>query len=182
MRRPARATPPRPSRGFRAVRLTLNLEAKVDEALRALREGRVVAREVAARRAAEAIEARRAATRQRIEDLVDLAFDAEPANDMNSAEFEDALDDRLDNDEAYRDFEDRPIDETVRRLCADLGLSPDWSRWAGDGWIAELVPGSRPASSPFNRPSCKPLFDLDGNGPTYAMPAASAPHHTVRRE
>ena len=111
-----------------------------------------------------------------------MAFDAEPANDMNSAEFEDALDERLEDDEAYRDFEDRPIEETVRRLCDDLCLSPNWSRWDGDGWIDEEITGARPASSPFNRPSCKPLFDHEGKGPTYAMPTRSAPDTTVRLE
>lgn len=39
-----------------------------------------------------------------------------------------AMKKRLDEDYGYFDFDDRPLRETVDRLCEDLGLSLDWSR------------------------------------------------------
>jgi len=170
------------SRLSRAVRLTLNLEARVEEALRALREGRVVARQTAARRATEAATTRREATRERVKKLVNMAIDREPVDAEALNELEDALDERLHLDSAYRDCEDRPIEETVRRLCADLGLMPDWTRWTGDGWLDEHVVGFRPPGCEFNTPSRTPIFEDDGYTPYGGDPSASTPDRPVRLE
>jgi hypothetical protein len=72
--------------------------------------------------------------------------------------------------------------QTVRRLCADLGLSPDWTRWDGDGWIDEHVVGYRSPGSEFNTPRRKPFFESDCYTPYGGEPTASVPDHTVRRE
>ena len=63
-----------------------------------------------------------------------------------------ALDERLTEDDAYVDYDEMPLRETVERLCKDLGLDPDWSRWKGEGWEAGYAP-IRPRCSPFNQPS-----------------------------
>jgi hypothetical protein len=46
-----------------------------------------------------------------------------------------ALHERLKETETYDGILYRPLKETVEAVCADLGLTPDWSRWTGDGWL-----------------------------------------------
>jgi hypothetical protein len=67
------------------------------------------------------------------------------------------------------------VRETVERLCRDLGLNPDWSRWDGEGWIAG-DPFARPLCSRFNRPGAKPL--LDDRGET--RPETPAPFQSLQ--
>jgi hypothetical protein len=51
--------------------------------------------------------------------------------------------DRLDDDDRYGDLLDRPVSEIVARICADLGLSPDWTRLAQEPWAqAEIAAGA----------------------------------------
>lgn len=45
------------------------------------------------------------------------------------------LHERLRETETYDEILFRPLKETVEAVCADLGLTPDWSRWTGDGWL-----------------------------------------------
>jgi hypothetical protein len=45
------------------------------------------------------------------------------------------LHERLKETETYDEFLFQPLRETVEAVCADLGLTPDWSRWTGDGWL-----------------------------------------------
>ncbi|HWE98948.1 MAG TPA: hypothetical protein VG248_04045, partial [Caulobacteraceae bacterium] len=55
---------------------------------------------------------------------------------------------------------------------ADLELTPDWSRWEGEGWAPE-APFSRSRFSIWARPSRTPLRPHD----TCSHPAGlSAPH------
>ncbi|HLZ84131.1 MAG TPA: hypothetical protein VKQ54_11245, partial [Caulobacteraceae bacterium] len=72
----------------------------------------------------------------------------------------DALAERLDDDVAYIDVEDEPLREVVERLCGDLGLKPDWSRWTKNGWPErpEDVFKTREPWSPFNKVSRKPVL------------------------
>jgi hypothetical protein len=46
-----------------------------------------------------------------------------------------SLHERLKETETYDHILYRPLKETVEAVCADLGLTPDWSRWTGDGWL-----------------------------------------------
>jgi hypothetical protein len=78
-----------------------------------------------------------------------------------------ALEERLHEDEAYVDLEQAPLRETVERLCADLELTPDWSRWEGEGWTAQ-APFHRPRASIWARPSRTPLRPHDDAGQTGA--------------
>ncbi|HEX4742842.1 MAG TPA: hypothetical protein VH353_16060, partial [Caulobacteraceae bacterium] len=77
-------------------------------------------------------------------------------------------------DEAYQDLERLPLRETVERLCADLQLAPDWSRWEGEGWTPE-EPFFRPKVSIWRRPSRKPLPPPDA-GSQSAQGAAPRAH------
>lgn len=45
-----------------------------------------------------------------------------------------ALDRRLTVDPAGVDFDDLQLRETVLRICADLNITPDWSRWQAGDW------------------------------------------------
>jgi hypothetical protein len=151
----------------RSVRLTVALERQIDEALAALRAGIVVEQEQKAEKrvkaqrdaevaAFEAEQARHVARREKVFDIIFEAAEIEidDAKDLTNLEL--ALTERLAGDPAYVvALADLPLEETVRRLCADLQLNPDWSLWAGDGW-APKEPFHRPARSCYERPSRMP--------------------------
>jgi len=148
----------------RAIRLTLALEAKTDEALRDLKAGVVRAREEervqAAKRARVAEDAAQEAREDRVRDLVLNVAERECEDIDDFDNIYEALKERLEEDEAYVDCGDRPLRETVERLCKDLQLTPDWSRWDGEGWIVEDPP-ARWRCSAFDQPSRKPLLRDD---------------------
>jgi acyl-coenzyme A thioesterase PaaI-like protein len=162
----------------RAVRLTLALEAKTDERLRALRAGLVVQREArraeAVKRAAAAGEARHEAARNKVHLLVIRAIEAEARDDEDENDLYEALDERLDEDEAYDKLEDLPLREVVEQLCADLGIEPDWDRWEGDGWKADPFP-CRSKLSQFRTPSRKKILPDRPPGPWGFNPQACGP-------
>jgi len=150
----------------RAVRLTLALHARTYEALRAYRLGVVVEEaERAERRAAHKATALREAevpvpasrkTRQearteRLRDAVIEAAEYEIGDRESFGDLELALAERLADDEAYLRLLDLPFEETVRRICEDLDLNPDWSRWTGEGW-APRDPVPRPRGPWFKKP------------------------------
>jgi len=155
----------------RAVRLTLDLEVRAEEDLRAALAGEVTAheqrRETRERLAAKAEElagkadekARQDAVR-RVEDQVEIAIGREAETEKEYFERSAAMDERLDCDEAYEDARDEPFREVVERLCRDIGLAPDWSDWTDDGWpeLPDRGPQARPPWSPFHRVSPKPIL------------------------
>jgi len=126
----------------RAVRLTLALEARVDQELSALVTGEPG-------RAAESPLAggddddgryrllspdHPSAHRNRIRDAVFDVINREITELIPAHDILDALHERLTEGERYDDFVHRPFRETVAAICEDLGLHPDWSRWTDDGW------------------------------------------------
>jgi hypothetical protein len=149
----------------RAIRLTLILEAKTEAELRDLRAGVVRVREEERIRTAERHEA--AATKEaqeravKVRELVAEAAEFEIADAYEFAGRYVALHERLDEDPAYEDLSGRPLRETVERLCKDLMLTPDWSRWDGEGWIKQEGAPKRHRYSIFNQPSAVPLLDDD---------------------
>jgi hypothetical protein len=161
----------------RAIRLTLALEARTDEALRALRAGvaaEVEARRVAARnRAAAEAAAQSKARRATVENLVFEAAEREIEDDEALDGVIEALEERLEDDEAYQDLDRLPLRETVERLCADLELTPDWSRWDGEAWAPD-APFSRPKASVWARPSRTPLRPLDESSRPAGLPTLNA--------
>ncbi len=147
----------------RSVRLTLELEARADEALRALLSGETTARETRRQareqHAEEAADEQREAARDRIHTQVFRAIRAEAETEEEFSERLAALTERLDVDPAYDEAEERPFREVVEQLCGDLGLSPDWTAWTDDGWPDPAdSPPYRVRSSRFNRVSPRPIL------------------------
>ena len=107
---------------------------------RARAEEAAAARERArARRAA-----RNAELRQRAADLVGRERDEGEKGDRETPGPRErdtgveALDRRLAVDPAGVDLDALPLRETVERICADLGVAPDWSRWDAGDWTMGL--------------------------------------------
>jgi nucleoside-diphosphate-sugar epimerase len=67
----------------------------------------------------------------------------------------DALDERLEHDEAYAHLEDTALDYVVRTICKDLGIDPNRHVWSGPG-VPPRPPLSRPKFSVFNAPGREP--------------------------
>ncbi|HLZ84205.1 MAG TPA: hypothetical protein VKQ54_11615 [Caulobacteraceae bacterium] len=140
----------------RCLRLTVVLEGRIAKRLQGLRAGlareREARREDAASRAGAEREARHQAAREKVEDLVTEAILAGDGDEAEALELAEALDERLEDDDAYMNLEDRPLREVIAQMCADLCIEVDWSRWTGEGWTPPAFP-FRPKFSPFNRPS-----------------------------
>jgi hypothetical protein len=177
-----RSRPRDPAEGFaplsRAIRLTLALEAKTDAELCDLKAGVLRAREeertVTAERRKVAATKAAADREEKIRDLVVEAaeFEIEDCRDM--LDLLNALDERLDEDAAYFDREQKPLRDIVEGLCADLTLAPDWSCWNGEGWTWTNRPARSP-NSPFKTPSAKPLSAAARATFGSAMPAGLLP-------
>ncbi len=155
----------------RALRLTLDLEARFDETLRALQAGKDVAlkerRDVRARHDADAEEKRRRARRQKVLDQVSIAIARESESESVDEERYEAMEERLDEDEAYMELTARPLREVVGQMCADIGLTVDWTDWHENGWPDPPVsgPGARDRWSLFRAASPRPMLPPIG---TYA--------------
>ena len=153
----------------RAIRLTLALEARTDQDLRDLKAGVSRARKEARAKAAHDCGAREQQVRELVLNVAERECETLEAFD----EISEALQERLDYDEAYDESGQRPVRQTVERLCKDLGLTPDWSRWAGEGWAYEETP-TRPRFSPFHQPSPRPI--LGDEAAPQPIPGPWRPH------
>ncbi|HLZ82750.1 MAG TPA: hypothetical protein VKQ54_04230 [Caulobacteraceae bacterium] len=126
----------------RAVRLTLDLEVRAEEDLRAALAGEVRAHEkrreatrdrladkaVAHKAEADdADETARQDARNRVEDQLELAIMRECETEKEYFERTAAMEERLEDDDAYDDVRGLPFREVVEQLCKDIGLTPDWS-------------------------------------------------------
>lgn len=86
---------------------------------------------------------------------------------------ENELGDRLLDDAAFWTDPDRPLREIVEHYCRYFRLSPDWSRWTGEGWAPpERPPGPWPweeRRAPSGAPPSDPAVPGCANGaPAYA--------------
>jgi hypothetical protein len=153
----------------RAVRLTITLEEKLDNALAARLAGYIPGIEKpSAEDAASAAlgvpkdpyaclkEGRKGRARELMADVVDH----EIPDPVEHDDLLDALDERLIYDVAYDSLDDLAIRDIVEHLCQDLKLKPDWGRWVGDGWKPN-PPFYRPRSSLFKAPSRVPILEHD---------------------
>ena len=148
----------------RAVRLTVTLEEKLDNALAARLAGEPPISQDARVRAAPPIKGvdpyatlltgRRGRARELVVDVADHEIPDPDEHDILT----DALDERLLCDQAYDHIEDLPLRDIVEHLCADLQLKPDWRRWSGEGWKPN-PPFFRPLCSQFRQPSRRPVLD-----------------------
>jgi hypothetical protein len=129
----------------RAVRLTVALEAKIEQDLAALREGRGAAApadedDPVWRFPEDPLGLKErdhpSAHRNRIRDNVWDAINHETAitDLLPSHEVLDNLHERLTEGERYDSLLFRPLRESVEAICKDLELTPDWSRWTEDGF------------------------------------------------
>jgi hypothetical protein len=144
----------------RMIRLTLAMEAKTDLELRNLKDGIVWRADEVRVRALKRRAAEHEKCKDRIEALVTEVIE-ETESEADYGELLEALEERLFIDPAYIRCELRPLRESVQRLCHDLMLDPDWSRWSGEGWVKDDAPPKRPPWSCFNTPSRVPLLNED---------------------
>ena len=151
----------------RALRLTLDLEARFDEALRDLQSGKAAAlkkrRETRAQCDAEAEERRRVARQDKVFSQVTIAIERESESEEAENERFRALEERLEYDNAYCDLTDRPLRDVVGQLCADIGLTVDWTGWHENGWPEppRSGPGARSRWSPYRVASPRPIESDD---------------------
>ena len=148
----------------RAVRLTLDMHARFDEALSALRAGKAAAvrerRETRERSAENAEEARLDKLREDVGGQVRIAIGREAESERDYDERISAMYERLESDAAYDDLADWSFRDIVAQLCTELCLTPDWSGWTEEGWPEPPPIGvaARRVFSPFHRPSPRPLL------------------------
>lgn len=152
----------------RAVRLTLAMETHILDGLES---------------AATEVRRKRAASRRGlVERVVEAAVEAEVAGEDDQLALMAEVTERLWDDE---DIDlDRPVGETIARICADLGLAPDWGRWAMEPWALEEARtgahGSPFAEPPFAQAAAgeagRPAHPGAGWGPELPARAMSLPH------
>ena len=72
------------------------------------------------------------ARRQKVLDQVSIAIARESESRIHVDEepADEAMEERLDEDEAYMELTARPLREVVGQMCADIGLTVDWNRLA----------------------------------------------------
>ncbi len=130
------------SRVSRAVRLTLMLQARLIEALKAADKSGGEAR-AAAEAEAEKDQERRDPAYQRkvrVEAIVQRVIEAEHPDDEETLDtLINGTGERLDDEDLYGDLLERPVSELVARLCKDLGLHPDWAELAEELWAVREV-------------------------------------------
>jgi hypothetical protein len=127
------------------VRRIIALKARIAADLERRRAGLVAER--ASRRARRAEDHKRAVV-EAIDDALTDAFtemygDGEAETDEGDALCREMLierEDLLSDLDAFKDYLDRPIGETVSRLCAELGLPANTCVKQGDTWLVKRPP------------------------------------------
>ncbi len=133
------------SRLARAVRQTLALKAKLVEDRWNL-DHRQAADQ--AQRAAAIKQARKAQQKARVKRIIEGVIDAE-ADGSDRENLLIDLDLRLDDEDLFADYDERPFDEIVARICRDLGITPDRVLWEAENWgIEETGTTPAPVASP----------------------------------
>jgi hypothetical protein len=110
-------------------------------------------------RAKERLETRKAKVRELVTEVIDR--EAEDEEDHENLSL--ALEERLSFDPAYTDIDSLPLRETVERICADLTITPDWSRWEAEDWtphnpdVYDPSPPPRPDDPPQHVGAKRPV-------------------------
>ena len=134
------------SRVSRAVRLTLMLQARLIEALKAADKTGAEGRAAAEAETAKDQERREPAYQRkvRVEAIVQRVIEAEHPDDEETLDtLINETGERLDDEDLYGDLMDRPLSELVARLCKDLDLHPDWAELAEELWAVREVESGR---------------------------------------
>jgi hypothetical protein len=122
------------SRIARAVRQTLALETR-------LADGIETARFEQQRTHVAAVRSAFTERQHEVRDHVAEAIEAEAAErgtpERDVERLLDDLDERLDDGDYDDALADGPIGDLVARICADLGVTPDWSLWEDQAWAIE---------------------------------------------
>jgi hypothetical protein len=122
------------SRVARAVRQTLALEARIADDLEKAKFEQGRRRNAAIRTALDE-------RQQEIRDYVAEAIEAEAVEktspDREVERLLDDLDERLDAGDYDDALHHGPIGELVARICADLGVIPDWDLWDQHDWALD---------------------------------------------
>jgi hypothetical protein len=131
------------SRVSRAVRLTLMLQSKLIEDLKAADKAGAEVDAEAAKDEARSDPAYQ--KKVRVEAIVERVIRAERPDDAETLDtlMTDACE-RLDDEDVYGDLMERPVSELVARICKDLGLTPDWAELAEELWAVREVQSGRP--------------------------------------
>jgi hypothetical protein len=82
--------------------------------------------------------------RDTVRELVGEAIAAEVADESRAREMRGDLRERLSERDLFGPLMFKPLREVVARICDDIGLAPDWSRWEGEGWSADYSPPQGP--------------------------------------
>ena len=148
---------------YRIAALETRLDVEKDALAARVKAERVSAREEAARKRHVAIKY----TAERADSAVVDLIEAEEAAGASKDRIErlyDALSERLEDPRAREDFPDLPVSVLIERICAALGLTPDWSLWEREDWAVEewraATPGSpyaAAAAGPGNRGGLQPF-------------------------
>jgi hypothetical protein len=138
-----RKPPADPAKAFstiaQAVRRTVALEAKLAEDVKTLRGGLLAAR---AERGANLMRAQSEHTAGAVRDALAEVLE-ETFSDLDCDEARGLLrdaDELLRDRDEFNDFLDRPPGETIARLCATLGLDPEFCVQDGDTWMLRRPP------------------------------------------
>ncbi len=88
---------------------------------------------------------------RQLERLVTEAIGREAPEPAEQSRLERLLQERLEDDDIRRDLARCTLGELIQRICADLGIEPDWSMWANDGWARAEI-RDKPHGSPYADP------------------------------
>ena len=130
---------------YRIAALETRLDGEKDALAARVKAERASAREEAARKRQAAIKY----TAERADSAVVDLIEAEEAAGASKDRIErlyDALSERLEDPREREDFADLPVSVLVERLCAALGLTPDWSLWEREDWAVEEWRAATPGS------------------------------------
>jgi hypothetical protein len=142
----------------RAVAQTLALQAKLEADCRKLMETsaaeRAAERAEAERRAVNAQNKHRAWQKERVERVVEQTVRTK-VQETRIPDYLRTMRMRFNDFDDYADSGKRSVGEIIARICRDLGLTPDWPRWAGEMWAVEEARTNAPGS-PYAKPPPAP--------------------------
>jgi hypothetical protein len=93
-----------------------------------------------------------------------IAAAEDPEGDGSDTERRlDHLHERLVDEDEVVSFGTLPIGASIARICADLGLTPDWSLWEDEDWAIEEAQTDAPGS-PYATSSRQPSERRETNG------------------